>query len=403
MERHSHKLPCLGMLGVVLSATPIAQANWYVSPELGIGVEYEDNPRLSNIPGTTSSDVSYGAEAQLVLFYNTERTDFKVTPRLRSNWYRDNSDLDSNDQFLTFDFSQAGQKSNFQFRGEYASEATRRAERSDIDFDIDDPDEIPDNDSGGGFENGKRDRLRLSPELSLALTERVDLLFSGEYLDTSYDSSVTQLRGYTEYGMGASLGYKLTEKDTVSLNAGTGKFELEGSQFDSSTHAFGIGYDRDISERTKFTMLVGSETTEDENGVDQNNPIGELSLTHRYALTRVIASYQRAVSSSGFGGLTLRDSIGLTVSRDMTQKLTLSGGIRSYQTSALDSSNVNFVERNYLQVRGRARWNLTREVSLDFDILYTDNERKAPNQITASSDSSRIGLWVNWHPKPLPQ
>ncbi len=394
-------LPLVGLVAIFLLSVPVAEANWQVSPELGAGVEYDDNMRLSNIPGLSESDTGYGIEAQAIFFYNRELTDFRITPRLRSKRFNDNSDLDSDDQFLRLDFSHEGQKSRFSLRGDYSSESVRTAERSDVDFDIDDPDEIPVDDTGRTLDAGNRDRLSLAPKFDYQLTQRTSLAIGGKYLDSSYDDDVSQiLTGFSHYFGGGWLGYSWSEIDTVSLSAYVGKYEEDGSGTDSATRTFSIGYQREISERTQFRMSVGGDTSEDQFGEDQTNPVGEISITHRYATMRVIAAYQRSVSGGG-DGLSVRDALSLNVSRDLTERFTLSGGVRAYATEALGSGNNNFVERDYLQLRARARWNLSRKLSVDLDYRYTEIDRDAVGVDTSKSDSNRIGLWFNWHPKPL--
>lgn len=395
-------MPLVGLVAIFLLAVPGAEANWQVSPELGVGIEYDDNTNLNNIPGSSDSDTGYGIEAQATFFYDTELTDFGITPRLRSTKYSDNSNLDSDDYFVRFDFGHDGQKSRLGLRGDFSSESVRTAERSEVDFDIDDPDEIPVDDSGRTLDTGKRDRLSLTPTFNYQLSQRTLLVLGGEYLDTSYDNDVSQiLTGYTQYSGGGWLGYSWSKIDTVSLSAYAGQYEADESSTDSATKTFGIGYERRISERTRFKMLVGGNTSEDRSGDDQTNPVGEISIVHKYTTTRVIASYRRSVNGSGGGGLTVRDAFSLNVSRALSERFTLSGGLRAYTTDALDSGNINFEERDYLQIRARARWNLSRKVSVDLDYRYTEIDRDAVGVDTPKSDSNRVGLWFNWHPNPL--
>ncbi len=395
-------MPLVGLVAIFLLAVPGAEANWQVAPELGIGVEYDDNTNLNNIPGSSDSDTGYGIEAQATFFYSTELTDFGITPRLRSTRYSDSSDLDSDDYFLKLDFSHDGQKSGLGLRGDFSRESVRTAERSEVDFDIDDPDEIPVDDSGRTLDTGNRDRLRLAPTFNYQLSQRTLLVVGGRYLDTSYDDDVSQLlTGFTQYYGGGWLGYSWSTIDTVSLSAYAGTYEADGSSTDSATKTFGIGYQRKISERTLFKMFVGGDTSEDGIGDEQTNPVGEISVVHQYTTTKVIAAYKRAVSGTGGGGLSVRDAISLNVSRALSERFTLSGGVRFYTTDALDSGNTNFVKRDYLQIRALARWNLSRKVSVDLDYRYTEIDRDAVGIDTSSSDSNQFGLWFNWHPKPL--
>lgn len=388
---------------LLVSVAPDARANWHVSPELSVGVEFDDDTRLDDGAGQSNSDTAIGASAEVTFLYDTQLTDFSITPRLRSRWYNDNGDLDSNDQFLGFNFTHDRQKANFRVRGDYSSESVRTAERSDVDFDVDDPGEVPIDDTGRVFDTGKRDRLGLFPEFSYDLTQRTSVAFEGRYLDTSYDNDVSAiLTGFTESGVGGALNFRWTPQDTISIYAYGGTFELDNASADASTTAVGLGYNRSLSPRTQLRFLVGSDSSEDRNGIDRSNPVGELSIIHRYETTRMTTSYRRAVSGSGAGGLTIRDSFILNVSHAMTPKLVLSGGIRLNKTDGLDDS-LAATGRDFLQIRGVARWNYSRKISFDLDYRYTDIDRNEAAGGEQNGNSNLISLWVNWHPKPLPR
>lgn len=399
--RRKISLPLIACLAL---AAPMASANWRVSPQLELGIEHDDNTTIDDTTGASNSDVGYGFNALATFDYESQLTEFSLTPRLRAKRYQDQDDLDSNDQFLDFDFRHERQKSMFRFRGNYSSESIRTAERSNVDFDIEDPDEIPDDDTGQVIDTGKRDRLKLMPRFTFDLTERATFGIGGSYLDTDYDDDVSQfLTGFSDYNLNTSVGYSWTQRDTISLIVSTGEYEVDSSGASFRSNGISVGYNRQLSERTRFRLTVGSDSSEDASGDDQTNTVGEVSLIRLYSTSRFIASLQRSVSGGGGGGLAIRDSLSLNISRDVTPKWTISGGVRAYQTDALASSNVGFVDRDYLQIRLASRWYLSRKFSVDLDYRYTDIDRGvvAVNQSTGTSNL--ISLWLNWHPRYVPE
>lgn len=404
LVRRQIEVPLFVFFATLLLAAPYAQANWRISPEIGLGVEYDNNSRLSDVEELSSSDSNYAIDARAIFLYDQQLTDFSITPRLRSRRYSDNSDLDADDQFLRINFAHDRQKASWGFRGDYASESVRTAERSEVDFDIEDPTEIPADETGRVFFSGKRDRLSLAPEFSYKLSQRVGLGIDAEYRDTSYDNVLVEfLNGFKEYDISASLRYSWSQRDTVSLIAGTGKYEADRSDFNSTSNSYGVGYNRKVSERTQLRMGASNDTSEDQFGDNQSNLVGEISVIHRYETTRVIASYQRRVNGSGFGGLAVRDAVSMNLSRDLSPKLNLSAGVRAYSTRALDSADVDFNAQDYAQFRARARWRYSREIAFALDYRYTNIDRKIDGEVSAGGDSNQVGLWIYWQPNPLPR
>lgn len=388
----------------IFGAAPVANANWHVSPTIGLGVLYDDNTRLSDADSNFRSDTGAAIDAFAEFSYRQQLTDFSITPRIRSTKYNDDSDLDSTDGFLRLDYAHRGQKSLWRLRGNYSSESIRTAERSDVDFDIEDPDEIPADDTARVFSTSKRDRVRVTPEFSYQLSQRTSLRLDGEYQDTSYESDVSSsLVGFEQYSIGTSLGYAWSQRDIVSITARTGTYQADLSPTDLSGSAFGVAFSRRLSERTQFRLNVASDTTEDGAGNDDTNTVGGISVIHRLETTRVIAAYRRNISGNGAGGLTLRDSFSLNVSRDISPRLTLSAGVRAYSSDALDEAGSTLNNRDYLQIRTNARWNYSRSVSFAVDYRYTQVDRITEDMNSFNTDSNQLGLWVYWQPNPRPQ
>ena len=165
IDRRLSYLMTITMLAAVsiLGERTVQAADWRLDPEIRVGYEFDDNAPLAVSPDSKDEIQGYIIEGSAIIGAATERTTFDLTPTIRSRNY-DEERFDSNDGFLRLNFNHQGLKSNFRIRGNYAQESVRTAEREDADPDVDDPDEIPGDDTGTAFAIGDRDRLWIMPE-----------------------------------------------------------------------------------------------------------------------------------------------------------------------------------------------------------------------------------------------
>ena len=381
-------------LGLSLIASPATNAQWSVTPSIAAGLEYDDNPSLNS--GLTSiTDVfGYALEADASFSYSSPLTDFSFTPRYLGTKYDEFSELDSNDWLLNLDYLYTGERSTFSFRGSYADEAIRRAERSDVDFDVDDPTDIPDDQSGRVLGSENRQRLQFVPDWYYQIGQRSLIRLGANYLDVSYDrSSNTLLADYTDARGLFTFEHDWTQRNTIAVDAYYRENDFARISGKLTGQGITLGIVRNLSENSRFVIKAGIDSTEDEFGSDQTNPIGEISFSHRLRVSRVLAAYRRTISGSGSSELSVRDTISLLLSRGLSDKFTISGGVQAYQTSALDDNAVNNDEQKYLQLRLLFVYNISPTFSIDLDYRYTDLDRELT---VTNAESNLVNLWFRY-------
>lgn len=393
------KASCLcTWLGVCLWTVPAANANWEVSQELGAGIGHDDNVDLGNTVGSPDSETYYGVNASATFSYATPRSNFEITPALSSKRFADNSELNSDDLFMLVDYSRAGTKADFRFRGDISREAVRTAERLLVDFDVQELEDIDTDSSGVIVGTGDRERVYLSPQFLYKMSPRYFVALNGTYQDTSYDERAgTFLTGFKQYSVGGALLYNWTEKDVIRLDARASNYEADTVGEDARGSQFGIGYDRQLTERTQLRMLLATNNTEDRNGKTQSNPAGELSIVHRALLTNAYASYRQTVTGSGAGNQSVYNTFNLYLSRELSPKLSLGIGANAYTSDPLED---NIQEIDFSQVSASASWRVRRTVTLQLQYAFTHTKTTLGNDIN-NEDSNEISLWVYWSPNPL--
>lgn len=388
------------LAGMLVSATSAEAQEWRLEPELRVGGEYDDNARLRSDPAAIQEIDGYILEGAMGIGYNTQRSGLKITPRLRSRVYNEVPDVDSNDQFLDFDYNYEGLKSVFGIDGSYQRESVRTAERSQSDVGTDDPDDIPTDDTGLVFSNAKRTRLTISPNWSHELTERLSIGAKYTYADVSYENAAaTFLQDYTDQRVEGSLARKFTERTQGYIGIRGRRFEKDiGDQTIDGVGAV-IGFQSDLSQTTRLQAEVGYENTDnsDSNGTD-SNLVGNLNIVRRLETITLLAQYRRDVTAGGSGRLTARDTLNFNVKKQFTERFYGGFAARAYKTDGLGELAVTFEERDQREVAVQFGFALSRALSLEAEYSYTEVDR---SQTEGTADSNNVLLWLVYRPTPI--
>jgi len=372
-------------------------AEWRIEPLLRVAADFDDNPVLSIRTDLEESVSGYIAEAAAKVAYASVNTDFFITPRLRTINYGEPT-LDSDDQFLRFNLAHRTTLTNFRISGSYARESTRTAERADVDLDVEDPDEIPDDDSGTVAFRGRRERMEIIPYFSYSLSNVSSLSASVTYNDVSYDDVFLNiLSDYVDSRARLSYRRDFSSRNTGILTATYRNFEPDGGE---SVAGVGImlGLDRRLSEKTRFRVAAGIEDTEISAIDTDANWVADVSISRFTETTALLAQYRRTISASGLGSLTARDSISLNFSRRLSELISAGIGARLNANSALVNANSIFDERNYVQLSSQFTWHISQVFTIEVDYRYTFLDR---DTLGESSNSNRVSVWFNYAPRPF--
>jgi hypothetical protein len=317
--------------------------------------------------------------------------------------YDEIPDVDSDDQFLDVDFEHATLKSDFRIRGKYGRESQRTGERADPDIDVDDPDEIPTDETGDVFSSERRERVRIEPQWSYDITERLTVGLEASYMDVSYDDSITSdLVDYTDQRVEGSLARAFTERMRGYIGARARNYDNELGTNEVDGVSAVIGIESDISETTRFQAEVGYEDTERVlTGESDSNVVGNLSLVRRLETVTLLAQYRRDIASSGSGQVTARDSLNFILRKDFTERVSGGLGLRAYQNEAVGDEALSSEERDFIEFRARLAVALSQAFSVEADYRHARVERSGGVAGDTSADSNGIILWLIYRPTPI--
>ena len=279
------------------------------------------------------------------------------------------------------------------FRRDYI----RTGERADVDFDVEDPDEIDDDDSGRVGARDRRIRWDVQPEWDFTLSDTSKVQLRLRYRDVDYDETeVTRLVDYNSTWARARYSRRLSERNTGIFEIGGLWYDADEADNDSSSYGFRTGLRRRLSEKTSFEILGGAGNSEQAEGGNHTNYLARVNVVRRLETIRLLAQYQLRINCSGSGTLTTRDQINLAVRRQLSDLLFAGLGVVAYQTSSVED-DVEFDERAYLQLRSQFGWRLTRTMNLEANYRYTLIDRDDDDE---SANSNAITLWLRYRPNP---
>lgn len=375
-------------------------AEWRIEPVLRVAADFDDNPFLSIRTDADESVSGYIVEGAANIAYAADRTNFRITPLLRSRAYDEDLDLDSDDQFMTMVFNTRTLSTDFRFRGNYSRESTRTAERADADFeDIEDPGDILENDSGRVGIQDRRERIVLSPSVLYRLSNVSSITGRLDYQDVDYDEAFTGiLTDYTDARLSLTYSRAFSQRNTAIIGATYRTYETADNFSSIDGVGFNIGFDRSLSETTRFRAKAGLEDTELIGADNELAWVADVSLSRQLETISLLAQYRRSVSASGSGQLGARDSINFNFSRELSDKVTAGLGARIYSTKAVNDTAALFDNRDYVQLRSQFIWSLSEVFSVEAEYRYTVLDRE---QLGESSNSNEVTIWLTYQPRPV--
>lgn len=385
-----------------LTAAP-ASAQWRLQPVFSGGLEVDDNARLVPEEFGQDSIQGYTVAVEGTVTYTSQLTNFSFTPEIRTRRF-DESDFDSDDVFADMRFQRTGQRFNFDVRAGFSDQATRTGEVSNVDFDIEDPNELPVDDSGLLSVVRNRQSFLIAPNWSYRTSERTLVRLGGTFVDTAFDEvEGLPSNDFTTGLVNGAFEVDVSERDTIGLYGYYRNNDFNaGNRGDVTGSGFGLRYRREVSEKLEFATAIGVDRTEIASGQEPSTPVGEISLVRRFETGRLTASYQRTVGGSGRAVISERDAINLSGRRKLSERLTIGLGIRAYRTTALEDVQAAAIdERDFIQLGALFAWRFTQTFSVeaDYRLSVLDRDNFDTGLIpTSSATSNRFILWLRYSP-----
>ena len=405
---HHHKRSIhrsLGNFGAAFSlallvASPSFGAQWYWNPEVSLRSHFNDNQTLSTSSENEDSAFGNDLDAAITLGTETPTAQFRLTPRAKIVRYTgDDSDFDSEDQFVNIFAEKRTQTTAWRLGGDYSRETTLTSELAGGEFEDPDLNDPGQDDTGLVDFTNRRIRWSVRPSFQATLGEKTGLRIQANHTDLSYEEISQGLVDNDSTRLRATLFRNLSDRTEVQFTAFGRRFEAPDRQNETDSLGVEVALVRDFDDQLQGTASVGfisSDFQFVDNGISVDDEdtaaLFTMGLRRRFETGTWRAEISRTVNPSGSGFLTSRDQFRLQVNRKFNELWTGRLIARAFTNESLDS-NVTSVNRDYFRVDAGLRWRISETVSLDglYSFLFQDYEDRDGN-----ADSNQIAVTVSY-------
>jgi hypothetical protein len=373
-------------------------ADWNIDPRIAVSGVYNDNNRLTEIPGSEIEVTGARIDAQVTFRGETPRSSLQLVPRLRSSFYPGDSSEEANDQFLRLLARHATERTALSFDVGYSRVDTLGSYFPGST--VGDDDVLGDPDRGAGVGRlglkNREDRLSLVPMVSFELSERQALEFRAEYLDTSYDFQVPGDRiDYKDLLGSVAFSRALSTTSGLTLRATYSIFDPDDGD-ETDTQGLDLEWRNRMSETAEYYLRGGANRVELESVTPGGSSSWETGFTGgagvrwTFEVTDIFLDVSRNLDPNSSGDLVTRDQVRAQWSRRLTPMARLTVGGRLISDSA-PGNDQSFQDRTYAAASIGFDWRIARAWTLfgSYDHAWREYDN-APTD--ARSNAVNIGI-----------
>jgi hypothetical protein len=341
------------------ASTSASAANWEVAPRVEGGYRYSDNYRL-DLPGAEIDVSGLEADAQVDFRTVDPRTNFSVTPRIRSTYFPDESDEDSTDYFLGGEFSDVTPRSRLRVAADWSEEDVVRSEleTADVTSDLGEPDAVG---AGRIIERNRRDLYRLLPSYAYDFTQRYRMELDANYTEADYEQvSVGGQQDFRQYGASGGFGILTSQRSSLM-------FRLTASHYDTAVDADAVGgeveWGRDFTENSRMYVRLGAQQTEPEDGDASTDFVGGVGGQWTSPRNQLFLDLTRSINASSAGTVVERHQLRLRLEHDVSPTVAVLLGVRAVRDAAVEEVS-SYPTRQYATAQTGIEWRWNRALAL---------------------------------------
>jgi hypothetical protein len=345
-------------------------AEWSAEPSLAVKGEYNSNLTLSRIPGEVwghwvSPSVRFAGSTERLEVSGKAAGDF-VT------YYGDQNRSLTNG-FFPVVARYSSERDVFTLDGSFVRDNTLRTELQQTGVVL-------------GFT--QRNLISMSPSWTRSVTENLSLQLGYQFTNATYENGRSLgLFDYDVNGGNLGVSYKLAEGDDLQLTGSYTKLETD-SGLKSSNAGGSLSVTHVFSEATTVTAYGGPRF------LDQTQTVGNMSLSSNQLVwtfggsirtkwedARASLDGGQEVNVSGLGVLLKTNRLGATVSKDLTEALTVSLAGQAFQVQALpvQGGSTQAAETRLMNVTPAVTWKLNQWWALEASYSYFDRKVDVTN------------------------
>lgn len=372
---------------------------WTVEPNIAIGADYNDNPRL--VEDGTEESVSGGTlDISAAFRRQTETSEFSVNPRANVRRYSDN-DADAEDFYLDISTERRSPKSRWSLDLNASQVQVIRGELTDAEFDDTGVDDVQ---TGTGQIQDRQQRtlLRFRPQATFNVTERMSWFVDASYIDVGYDSQV--IGSATDYSDGriqTGFQFSTSERGSIRLTLFGSEYESGDNLNETSSYGALLRYQHAVTESTYFYAEAGYQDSDIEfpglplEDVSESATVWGIGGARDWTRTSLRIAIQNIVTPSGSGFLTERQRNRVTLDHKLSPRWDLRIAFLAQDTDTL-ASDSTLSDRDYSQGRITLAYRLAPKWSILGSTSYTYQDYATS---PGDSRSRQANLDFVFHPR----
>jgi hypothetical protein len=242
----------------------------------------------------------------------------------------------------------------------------------------------------------QRNLFNLSPSWTHSLTERLSAQAGYQYSNVTYENGLSLgLVNYTTQGGSGNLSYKLTEYDQVQVIGTYTNFSApEARDLQSEIYGGMLSWSHEFSETISASLSAGprfvtsSQTVAGSTGHgSQTVGVGSVTLRKSWDDASIQFDAGRDINPSGFGLLVQTDRFGVTLSKNLSERLTASVNAMVLLASSIATTDLStpFPDSRYMNMTPHLTWKISQWWAVDMSYTYNRREVDSLDQYAISN------------------
>jgi hypothetical protein len=335
----------------------VLSSPWSAQPTVGVIGQYSSDPIL--LPGPGHEEANGAVTLNLPVNYDEDAFHFAATPTVRygnasgyssltSNYFHLDSSAQLASELGSITLSGALYRdSSLLYAGELANGIGERRDTSSLDL---------------KWARNFTERLQGQAEISTART-----LF-GQLSEDEFNPLVD----YRYSSLSPSLGYSVTERDTVRAIGGVSRYQALNDVSESDSYSLQLGYDRQLSELWGLKVTAGYARAEDRQNfyfyqfllghIDtvQNSTVYSANLTRQGEHLTLTLGASQGLAPTGYFYLSRQQSATAVAHYVFSEKWTMDGSA-SWQSNHNPLTTGGTAEARYYSVALSGTWHWTEQ------------------------------------------
>jgi hypothetical protein len=237
----------------------------------------------------------------------------------------------------------------------------------------------------------QRNAWAVSPSWTRALGEKTSLQVGYQYLNTTYeDGQRLGLFDYTANGGNVGLSHKLTERDDLQVSGSYSKVDLPDSGLAIGIAGTTLAYSHAFTEATSILLSAGGKYLDQKlttggSSFTENQLVGVYSAVLRTKWPDGQASLEASqdVNVSGLGVLLKTDRLGTSITKELTETVTLSlaGQVFLVEGLPVQGTGVQISQTRVITANSSLAWRLSDWWALEASYTYAERRLDVPAEV----------------------